>query len=169
MQQPLQDSPTVSERATLSIVASDQRRKDTRSMRRRSGQSGSIYKKYHMWHVRFYVDVPGTNKRQRKSLPVGPATGKEKLTKPEATRKGAEIVASAGVNSPQHLARSRNPMQTFEERVQWCRKFHKAWTDGKPGPIASMEGQLTKHICRGWVRSRSTWWTRPSCRSSWRS
>ena len=37
-------------------------------------------------------------------------------------------------------------MQTFEEKVQWCRKFHKAWTDGKPGPIASMEGQLTKHI-----------------------
>jgi integrase len=146
MQHSLQDSPTFSDRDTLSIVASDQRRKDTRSMRRRSGQSGSIYKKYHMWHVRFYADVPGTNKRQRKSLPVGPATGKEKLTKPEASRKGAEIVARSGVNQPQHLARSRNQVQTFEEKVQWCRKFHKAWTDGKPGPIASMEGQLTKHI-----------------------
>src|SRR5215216_5586937 len=106
MQPLLPDSPIISERATLSIVASDQRRKDTRSMRRRSGQSGSIYKKYHMWHVRFYADVPGTNKRQRKSLPVGPATGKEKLTKSEATRKGAEIVARSGVNHTQHLARS---------------------------------------------------------------
>jgi integrase len=116
-------------------------------MRRRSGQSGSIHKKWNQWHVRFYVDVPGSNKRLRKSLPVGPATGKEKLKKSEATRKGAEIVAtSTGVNQTQHLARSRNPMQTFEEKVQWCRKFHKAWTDGKPGPIASMEGQLTKHI-----------------------
>ena len=115
-------------------------------MRRRSGQNGSIYKKWKTWHVRFYVDVAGSTKRQRKSLPVGPATGKEKLTKPEAVRKGAQIVSSAGVNQAQHLARSRHPLQTFEERVQWCRKFHKAWTDGKPGPIAAMESQLTKHI-----------------------
>jgi integrase len=115
-------------------------------MRRRSGQNGSIYKKWKTWHVRFYMDVPGSTKRQRKSVPVGPATGKERLTKPEAVRKGAEIVARTGVNQPQHLARSRNPLQTFEEKVRWCRKFHKAWTDGKPGPIASMEGQLTKHI-----------------------
>lgn len=115
-------------------------------MRRRLGQSGSVCKKGSTWHVRFYVDEPGTNKRRRKSLPVGPAVGKKKLTKPEAMRKGAEIVAGAGVNQPKHLDASRNAVQTFEQRVQWCRKFHKAWTDGKTGPIATMESQLVRHI-----------------------
>lgn len=99
-----------------------------------------------MWHVRFYVDVPGSEKRERRSEPVGPAIGKEKLTKPEAARKGAEIVASSGANTPRHLERAMKPVQTFEQRVNWCRKYHKAWTDGKPGPIETMEGQLTKHI-----------------------
>ena len=39
-----------------------------------------------------------------------------------------------------------SPIVTFRQRVEWCRKYHKAWTDGKPGPIQTMESQLTKHI-----------------------
>ena len=39
-----------------------------------------------------------------------------------------------------------NPIVTFRQRVEWCRNYHKAWTDGKPGPIRTMESQLTKHI-----------------------
>jgi hypothetical protein len=101
-----------------------------------------------MWHVRFYVDVPGQEKRQRKSLPIGPAVGKEKLTKPEAVRKGSEIIAAMGVNTEKHLERAitTNPIVTFGQRVEWCRKYHQAWTDGKPHPIRTMESALTKHI-----------------------
>ena len=72
-------------------------------MRRRSGQSGQIVRKGNTWHVRFYVDVPGQRKRQRNSVVVGPTVGKEKLTKPEAARKAAEIVRSAGVNTAEQL------------------------------------------------------------------
>ena len=43
---------------------------------------------------------PDKKQRQRKSVPIGPCTGKDKLTKPEAVRKGAEVVASLGVNTP---------------------------------------------------------------------
>lgn len=39
-----------------------------------------------------------------------------------------------------------NPVVTFGQRVEWCRKYHKAWTDGKPRPVRTMESQLTKHI-----------------------
>jgi len=101
-----------------------------------------------MWHVRYYVDVPGQDKRPRPSVPIGPCTGKSKLTRPEAERKGAEIIASLGVNTAEHLERAMNlrPVVTFGQRVEWCRKYHKAWTDGKPGPIRTMESQLTKHI-----------------------
>jgi integrase len=133
---------------TLDPVASGQRRKGRKSMSRRSGQSGTVVKKGCMWHVRYYVDLRGQEKRQRKSVPIGPCTGKDKLTKPEAVRKGAEVIASLGVNTTDHLERAMNvsPIVTFRQRVEWCRKYHKAWTDGKPGPIQTMESQLTKHI-----------------------
>jgi integrase len=79
---------------------------------------------------------------------VGPAVGKERLTKPEAVRKAAEILQSAGVNTAEHLEQAIRPehVKTFEQRVEWCRKNHKAWTDGKPGPVATMEGHLVKHV-----------------------
>jgi integrase len=101
-----------------------------------------------MWHVRYYVDIPGEEKRQRKSVPIGPCTGNNKLTKPEAIRKGAEVVASLGVNTTEHLERAMNtrPVVTFKQRVEWCRRYHKAWTDGKPSSVLSLENQLTKHI-----------------------
>jgi integrase len=117
-------------------------------MRRRSGQSGQIVRKGKTWHVRFYVDVPDRQKRLPKSVPVGPAVGKEKLTKSEAMRKAGEIISSAGVNTTEHLERAIHPerVKTFAQRVEWCRRNHKAWTDGKPGPVATMEGHLAKHI-----------------------
>ena len=76
------------------------------------------------------------------------AVGKDKLTKPEAVRKGAEVIASIGVNTTEHLERALNiaPIVTFRQRVEWCRRYHKAWTDGKPSSVLSMESQLTKHI-----------------------
>lgn len=117
-------------------------------MRRRSGQSGQIVRKGKTWHVRFYVDVPGQRRRLRKSVSVGPAVGKEKLTKSEAARKAAEIIRAAGINTVEHLERAirAERVRTFGQRVGWCRKNHKAWTDGKPGPVATMEGHLAKHI-----------------------
>ena len=73
---------------------------------------------------------------------------KERLTKPEAVRKAAEIIQEVGVNTARHLEQAIRPerVKTFEQRVEWCRKNHKAWTDGKPGPVATMEGHLRKHI-----------------------
>ena len=113
---PSQDGGAVSK---LPRVASGQRRKGRKSMSRRSGQKGQVVKKGKMWHVRFYVDVPGQDKRQRKSVPIGPSRGKDKLTKPEADRKGAEVVASIGVNTSEHLERATNltPAVTFGQRV----------------------------------------------------
>ena len=120
-----------------------------------------------MWHVRFYVDVLGQEERQRKSVPIGPCTGKNKLTKPEAVRKGAEVVASLGVNTEDHLERSmnHNPVVTFRQRVEWCRRYHKAWTDGKPSSVLSMESQLTKHILPDLVPCPWTPSMKRSCKS----
>lgn len=115
-------------------------------MRRRSGQSGVIEKKGNQWHVRFYVDEPGG--RHRKSVYVGPAKGENRLTKAEAIREGARIVAQAGVNTEQHLQRALHPenILTFKKRVEWCRLYHRAWTESKPSSLTAMESYLTKHL-----------------------
>src|SRR5215469_12666469 len=130
---------------TLLAVAPDQRRKG-KSMTRRSGQKGQVVRKGRMWHIRFFVDVSGQDKRQRKSVPIGPCVGANKLSKPEAKRKGAELIESLGVNTQAHLERATMPAFTFRQRVDWCRQYHVAWTDGKPQPIRTIESQLIKHI-----------------------
>ena len=109
---PSQDRSAVN---TLDQVASAQRRKGRKSMSRRSGQKGRVLKKAGMWHVRFYVDIAGQERRQRKSVPIGPCRGKNKLTKPEVDRNGAEVIASLGVNTVEHLERAMNlsPVVTF--------------------------------------------------------
>src|SRR6202790_644109 len=91
-------------------VAWDQRRKGRKSMSRRSGQKGQVVKKGCVWHVRFYVDLPGQEARQRKSVSIGPCAGPNKLTKTEAQRMGASIVNSLGVNTEEHLQRAMNPV-----------------------------------------------------------
>jgi integrase len=78
-------------------------------------------------------------------VPVGPCVGLNKLTKSEAARKGAELIAALGVNSEEHFERTVNVV-TFRQRVEWCRVNRSAWTEGKPGPVATMESQLHKHI-----------------------
>ena len=74
---------------------------DVQTSRRCVGSTakGQVDRKGAIWHVRFYVDVPSQEARQRKSILVGPATGKERLTRPEAKRQGMEIVESFGVNT----------------------------------------------------------------------
>ncbi len=115
-------------------------------MRARRGQSGTIVRKGDQWHVRFYADEE--KGRKKRSVPVGPAVGKGRLTKAEAARKGAEIVDRAGVNTQAHLTRAEHPesVETLKQRVAWCQRFHRAWTDSKPGSVTSMESHLTKHI-----------------------
>jgi integrase len=115
-------------------------------MRRRSGQSGSIVRKGNKWHIRFYVDTQ--EGRFRKSVPVGAAVGRNKLTKAEAARKGSQVIASAGVNTEAHLvaAQHHEAVETFKQRVEWCRKYHRAWLESKPASVAVMDNHLDKHI-----------------------
>lgn len=139
-------SPTVDRhRGTIDTVASGQRRRG-RNMRARRGQSGTIVRKGDRWHVRFYSDEE--RGRKTHSVPVGPAVGKGRLRKAEAARKGAGIVDRAGVNTQAHLSRVEHPesVETLKQRVAWCRRFHRAWTESKPGSLASIESHLTKHI-----------------------
>src|SRR5215831_3561750 len=86
--------------ATLSPLPQGQRRKDLRSMRRRSGQKGVVVRKGKQWHVRYLQDVQ--NGRKKRSVHIGPAVGKGRLTRAEAQRKAAELIEQLGINSETH-------------------------------------------------------------------
>lgn len=88
--------------------------------------------------------------RQRKSVPIGPSVGKDKLTKPETARKGSELIASLGVNREEHLQRAMTnggeDVVPFRKQMDWCRDNPCTWIEGRPGTLKTMESQLRKHI-----------------------
>jgi integrase len=89
-------------------------------MARRSGQNGCIVKKGRQYHVRFYIDVPGQEKRARVSLPICPISGPGKLTKPERIRKAKEIIATSGADSEEHFQKVEaiNLGTTFRQQAE---------------------------------------------------
>jgi integrase len=80
-------------------------------MSKRSGQSGSVKLVGKKWVGRYWRDVPGKETREHPAVILGE---KSSMTKPEARRKLAEIIAALGVNTPQHLERATKPAVTFD-------------------------------------------------------
>jgi hypothetical protein len=72
-------------------------------MSRRRGQDGSIEDRNGKWTVRYWLDVPGQNKRDRPRHLLGPSRGPGKLTYSEARRLAREFIASTGADSTEHL------------------------------------------------------------------
>src|SRR5712671_269775 len=70
-------------------------RRSRRSMSSRSGQSGYVVMKGNSYHGRYWADVPGSERRVRKSVYIGPV---EEITKSEAKRQLSKILEQLGVN-----------------------------------------------------------------------
>ena len=84
--------------------------RDRRSMSRRSGQSGSVYVKGPQYIGRYRADVPGQNKRVRRTVIIGNI---EQFTRPKAERWLSKFIEDEGINDASHLARSQSPVVTF--------------------------------------------------------
>jgi integrase len=85
-------------------------------MSRRSGQSGQVVERGLQWIGRYYVDVPGQDKRVRKSIPIGYT---KTMGKFEARRKLKDLIEEQGINKPAHLERSVNSIKTFSQQADW--------------------------------------------------
>ena len=94
---------TASATKVLSAIP-DQRRR--RYMSRRSGQNGRIEKKGNVLYARFWLDVPGRERRVYKSVRICPVHGPGSLNKFEQKRRLKEIIAEFGANS-EELFRER--------------------------------------------------------------
>ena len=82
-----------------SAPATPDKRTRRKSMSRRSGQSGYIEKKGNAFYVRFWIDVPGQEKRAHKSIRICPISGPGKMTKPERERRRNARSQSATASS----------------------------------------------------------------------
>ena len=72
-------------------------------MARRSGQNGSIERKGGWWYVRYWLDVPGKEKRKHVCERLGPAAGKNKLNKSARERLAKERIEQSGTNSSERF------------------------------------------------------------------
>ena len=79
-------------------------------MSRRSGQRGSVYVKGSQYIGRYRADVPGQNKRVRRTVIIGNIN---QFTRPKAERWLSKFIEDEGINDESHLARSQSPVATF--------------------------------------------------------
>jgi integrase len=104
-----------------SSPATPDRRTRRKSMSRRSGQNGYIERKGKAFYVRFWIDVPGQEKRAHKCIRICPVNGDGKLTKPERERRAKQIIAESGADTQEYF-NSLDAVDlgvTFREQAKW--------------------------------------------------
>jgi integrase len=111
-------------------------------MSRRSGQSGSVYRKGTKYIGRYRADVPGQNKRVRRTVIIGNIS---QITKPQAERWLAKFVEGQGVNDARYLALSQSPVLTFGLSAREWKERHLV-VNKKRSSQRSMSCELNKHI-----------------------
>ncbi len=124
----------------MTVTVPNQR--DRRSMSRRSGQSGSVYRKGSKYIGRYRVDVPGQNKRIRRTVIIGNIS---QITKPQAERWLAKFVEGQGINDARYLARSQSPVLTFGLAARGWLDRHLI-VNKKRSSQRSMSCELNKHV-----------------------
>ena len=111
-------------------------------MSRRSGQSGSVYVKGSQYIGRYRADVPGQNKRVRRTVIIGNI---DQFTRPKAERWLSKFIEEEGINDASHLARSQSPVVTFGVAARGWRDHHLI-VNKKRSSQRSMSCELNKHI-----------------------
>ena len=74
-----------------------------KSMSRRTGQTGHIEKSGKWWVVRWWMDVPGQEKRVLKRAKICPIAGPGALSASERKRRGREIIAKSGADTVEYF------------------------------------------------------------------
>jgi integrase len=127
--------------ATILPKRCGQRARRVKSMSARPGQSGSVHRFRDNWIGQWLEDVNGQEKRNRKSVTLGAV---KILTKSEARRMLQEHITKLGINTQEHLERSRTLVQTFQQVAD---KYESGrLQDLKPSTRRSNEYHLRKYL-----------------------
>lgn len=110
-------------------------------MSSRPGQAGAVYQYRKKWIGQWLEDVPGHERRIRKSLTLGLV---RQMTKATARHTLQEHIEKLGVNTAEHLERSQTFVVTFDQAAD--RYETGRLQDLKPSTRRTIEHHLRKYL-----------------------
>ena len=123
-----------------------------KSMSRRTGQTGHIEKSGKWWVVRWWMDVPGQEKRALKRARLCPISGPGALSASERKRRGREVIAKSGADTVEYFNEvvkgKRADVVTFKEQAKrWLEHLRKR----KRKPVAPSTIEDWERTLKNWI------------------
>jgi integrase len=121
-----------------------------KSMFRRTGQSGHIESSGKWWVVRWWMDVPGLEKRKHMRERICPISGLGSLSKTVRERRAREIITKSGADTVEYfdqVVRQKNGV-TFHEQARWWLNHVRS---RKRKPIATSTLELWEACLKNWL------------------
>jgi integrase len=120
-------------------------------MSRRSGQKGHIEPSGKWYVVRWWMDVPGQEKRSLERARICPISGPGSMTKSERQRRASEIIARSGADTEKYFNSVAKPVQsevTFREQAEiWFSNE----TTRKRNPVATATKEFWRGCLDNWL------------------
>lgn len=120
-------------------------------MSRRTGQNGHIERSGRWWVARWWMDVPGQEKRALKRARICPVSGPGCLTKSERQRRCREIIAESGADSEEYF----NKVVKLQKSGVTFREQAEAWFTSagsrKRKPVAPSTIQFWRGCLDNWL------------------
>ena len=121
-----------------------------KSMFRRTGQSGHIESSGRWWVVRWWMDMPGLEKRKHMRERICPISGLGSLSKTVRERRAREIITKSGADTVEYfdqVVRQKNGV-TFHEQARWWLNHVRS---RKRKPIATSTLELWEACLKNWL------------------
>src|SRR5579875_296561 len=123
-----------------------------KSMSRRTGQTGHIERSGKWWVVRWWMDVPGQEKRVLKRAKLCPIAGPAALSASERKRRGREIIAESGADTVEYfnevVKRQQANVVTFEQQAKrWLAHVR----NRKRKPVAPSTIEDWERTLKNWI------------------
>lgn len=121
-------------------------------MSRRTGQTGHVERSGRWWVARWWMDVPGQEKRTLKRAKICPVSGPGKLTKSERQRRCREIIAASGADSEEYF---NKVVRSQQKHGVTFRKQAEVWITAagarKRKPVARSTIQFWRGCLDNWL------------------
>jgi integrase len=113
-------------------------------MSRRSGQNGYIEEHGNAWYVRFWIDVPGQEKRKYERVRLCPTSGPGYMKTNERKRRARQIIAESGADSEELFRKVEaiNLGVTFKQQAAWFLEHIQKRKPVKPKTVSSWTSHL---------------------------
>ena len=104
-------------------------------MSRRSGRCGYVCIRGKRYVGRYRADVPGQNKRVRRTVIIGSI---DQFTRPKAERWLSKFIEAEGINDASHLALSQSSVVTLGLAARGCEESSLVFPLPESVPIATV-------------------------------